>query len=151
MKLTKKGEYSLKAVLALSASYGLKTMNLREIAEQEKLPYKFLEQIMMTLKKAGVVESTQGKKGGYFLARSPKEITLGEIVRVVDGPLAPLGTAKEIQKSIKSEDRHPGLYDALLDVRNAIADILDKKTLSEISQRSQALREAKKYVPMFSI
>ena len=137
MKLSRKGEYALKALLALTVVYDERTLSLREISRQDKIPYKFLEQIMMLLKKTGFVQSAKGKYGGYALSRPPKKITLGEIIRAVEGPLSPIGTVEEIKKRIQSEEQHPGLYCTLLDVRNAIAEILDKKTLADVSKKSQ--------------
>lgn len=151
MKITKKGEYALKALLALSLTYGERTLNLREIAKQEKIPYKFLEQIMILLKKVGFVQSTQGKYGGYALARSPKSITLGEIIRAVEGPLSPIGTVAEIKKRIQAETEHPGLYVALLEVRDAVAEILDKKTLADVCEKSRELSGGKSTYQMYHI
>ncbi len=140
MKLTKRGEYGLKALLALALTYNQRTLSLREISEQEELPVKFLEQIMMVFKRAGFVESTKGKHGGYVLTRPPQNITVGEVIRAVDGPLAPIANAREIERRIQKEERHPGLYSALLDVRNAISEILDHKSLADICTRSLELR-----------
>ncbi len=151
MKLTKKGEYGLKALLALTFVYEDRTLNLREISKLEKIPYKFLEQIMMLLKKTGFVQSVKGKYGGYSLSRSPKKITLGEIIRAVEGPLSPIGTVEEIKKRIRSEEQHPGLYDALLETRNSIADILDKKTLADVCQKSLELTGSKSVYQMYYI
>ena len=139
MKITKRGEYALKALLALAFVHGQRTLSLREISQQERLPVKFLEQIMMVLKRSGFVQSTKGKHGGYALSRTPKEIIVGEIIRVVDGPLAPIATAQEIQNRILKEERHPGLYSTLLDVRNAISKILDHKSLADICSKSLEL------------
>ena len=151
MKITKRGEYAIKTLLALSFSYGERTINLREIAKQEKISYKFLEQIMILLKKAGLIQSVQGKYGGYSLARSPKEITLGQVIRTIEGPLSPIGTAAEIRKQIQSENHHPGLYQALLEVRDAISDILDKKTLADVCDKSIELRGLKSPYEMYYI
>jgi Rrf2 family protein len=151
MKLTKRGEYGLRALLALALFYGQKTLSLREISLQEKLPVKFLEQIMMTLKRSGFVESVKGKHGGYSLARRPEEITAGEVIRAVDGPLAPVITASEIEKRIRREDRHTGLYSVLLDVRNAISEILDHKSLADICTRSLELSRFKSTRQMYYI
>lgn len=151
MKLTKRGEYGLKALLALACVYGQKTLSLREISVQEKLPVKFLEQIMMVLKRNGFVESVKGKHGGYSLSRPPAEIKIGEIIRAVEGPLAPVGTAREIEKKIQKEEHHAGLYSILLDVRNAIADILDKKTLADVCEKSLELARQKPERQMYYI
>jgi Rrf2 family protein len=151
MKITKRGEYALKALLVLCSVYDERTLSLREISEQEKLPLKFLEQIMMVVKRTGLVRSIKGKHGGYALARPPREITLGEIIRAVDGPLAPVGTAGEIARRIESGSGHPGLYSILLDVRNAISEILDKQTLADVCERSRELRLTKASGRMYYI
>ncbi|MBI2167709.1 MAG: Rrf2 family transcriptional regulator [Candidatus Omnitrophica bacterium] len=151
MKLTKKGEYALRALLRLSANYPQKSLSLREISERERLPVKFLEQIMMVLKRSGLVESTKGKQGGYTLARRPEEITLGEIIRVIEGPIAPFGTALEIEKRIQKKDPHAGLFACLLEVRNAIAEIVDKKTLADICEKSRELCHSENSHPMYYI
>ena len=151
MKLTKKGEYGLRALLALALVYGRKTLSLRELSTRERLPVKFLEQIMMILRRARLVESVKGKHGGYSLARAPEEIILGEVIRVVDGPLAPLATAQEIKKQIQKDDRHPGLYSVLLDVRNAISEILDHKSLADICAKSLELARSRGTRQMYYI
>ena len=152
MKITKKGEYSLRSLLVLATTYDSKeTITLREISEREDLPFKFLEQIMMDLKRARLVRSTKGKYGGYALARHPKEITLGEIIRVVDGPLAPILSAEEMEQRIEANDRNSALYTVLLDVRNAIAKILDKRTLADILEISLERSWAKANSQMYYI
>ena len=151
MKITKRGEYAIRSLLALSHTYGQKTLSLRQIAEHEKLPVKFLEQIMMTLKQGRIVESVKGKHGGYSLRRSPDKITLGEIIRMIDGPLAPIGTAKEMEKQMQKEELHPGLYFVLLQVRNAISKILDKITLADVCEKSSEINRSRRSSPMYYI
>ena len=151
MKITKRGEYGLRALLALAAVSGQRTLSLRQISAQERLPVKFLEQIMMVLKRSGFVESVKGKHGGYSLSRSPAEITVGEVIRAVDGPLAPMATAAEIAKRIQKEDRNSGLYSILLDVRNAISEILDHKSLADICTKSLELARSKPKRQMYYI
>lgn len=152
MKITKKGEYALRALIVLASVYdGGGTLTLRQIAERDKLPFKFLEQIMMDLKHARLVQSTKGKHGGYVLARPPKEVTLGEIIRFVDGPLSPILSAEEMEHRIESDDKHAGLYSVLLDVRNAISKILDKRTLADILEISIDRASAKRGGPMYYI
>ncbi len=143
MKITKRGEYALRALLALAVKHSEQTLSLRRISREEKLPVKFLEQIMMTLKQAGFVQSTKGKYGGYVLARPPAKIKLGEIIRVIDGPLAPLETGEEIRKKILKEERHPGLYAVFLDVRNATCAILDNTSLADVCEKSSDLSRKK--------
>ena len=106
MKITKRGEYALRTMLALAMKSRTTTpLSLRQISEEEKMPVKFLEQIMMTLKKAGFVQSTKGKHGGYILSRPASKIKLGEVIRVIDGPLSPLETGEEIREKIQKEER----------------------------------------------
>lgn len=138
MKITRKGEYALEALLDLAFLYGEKTASLRELSQKNNISYKFLEQIMAVLKQAGFVESAKGKFGGYSLARPPKEITLGEVIRAVEGPLSPISTAAEMKKRIK-QDKHPGLYFTFLEVRDAISEILDQRTLADICEKSLEL------------
>ena len=151
MKITKRGEYALKALLALAFVYEQRTLNLREIARQEEIPAKFLEQIMILLKKTRLVKSTQGKHGGYSLTRSPRRITLGEIIRAVEGPLAPVATKAEIEERIRQNDRAAGLYCVFLEVRNVISEILDKKTLADVCEKTLELAQSKSSHQMYYI
>lgn len=136
MKLSKKGEYALRALidLGIAAEVGRGLVQVSELSENEKIPMKFLEQIMQQLKEARLVESQRGKYGGYRLAQPAKEIRIGQVVRLIDGPLAPIGcvshTAYE-RCSCPDED-HCGLRMLMLDVRNAIAGILDRYTLADV-------------------
>lgn len=151
MKITKKGEYGLHALLALANAYGLKTLSLREISGYERIPYKFLEQIMALLRKTGLVHSIKGKFGGYSLSCPPKQITVAQIVRAIEGPVSPLETEVEIKKRIQTEDRHPGLYSILLDVRNAVSEILDQTTLADVCEKSQEMMGSKSGDTMYYI
>ncbi len=146
MKLTKKGEYALATLGALARVFQQeKLLSLREIAEQEKLPLKFLEQIMMVLNRAHLVRSLKGQRGGYVLSRPPAEITLGEIIRAIDGPLAPILSASEIKRHINSNHPRASLYAVLLEVRDAVSEILDKKTLADVLEKSLALNSSPMY------
>lgn len=137
MKISKKGEYALRALLFLTERASNRTCTpLHDIAEKDNLPVKFLEQIMMTLTRMGFVHSVKGKHGGYFLSRRPNDIKLGDIVRAIDGPLAPMLTAAEMQKRISRGDPHASLYSILLDVRNAVSNIMDKTTLADVHAKS---------------
>ena len=151
MKLTKRGEYGLKALLALAMVHGQRTLSLREISVHEKLPVKFLEQIMIIMKRGGFVQSVKGKHGGYSLSRAPQAITVGEVVRAIDGPLAPIETTEKIRHHIQKDDHHPGLYAILLDVRNAISEVLDHKSLADICSRSLELARSRPKKQMYFI
>ena len=139
MKISHRGLYALKAVLHLAEAHDRGLVKIHEIAEQEDIPEKFLEGILVTLKNARVVASERGRDGGYRLRRQPAEIMLGELVRIMDGPLAPLGDAVELAQRVRTEARHAGLFDVFLDVRNAAAGILDHTSLADVLHRSQTL------------
>jgi Rrf2 family protein len=137
VKISSRGLYALKALTHLAEAYDRGLVKIREIAEEEEIPEKFLEGILVTLKNARVVTSQRGREGGYRLRRPPGEILIGEIVRSVDGPLAPFGDAVELAYRVKTEPRHAGLFDLFLDVRNAAAAILDHTSLEDLVARNR--------------
>src|SRR5688500_7306395 len=123
MKVSQRGLYALKAVIHLADAEDRGLVKIHEIAEAEEIPEKFLEAILVALKNGRVVSSQRGRDGGYRLRRPAAEILLGDIVRMMDGPLAPFGDAVELAHRVRTEPRHPGLFDLFLDVRNAAAAI----------------------------
>ena len=136
MKISHRGLYALKALLHLAEEHERGLVKILEIAEEESIPEKFLEGILVTLKNARVVASARGREGGYRLRRPPEEILVGEIVRIMDGPLAPFGDAVELAHRVRTEPRHAGLFALFLDVRNAAAAILDHTTLADVLRRN---------------
>lgn len=134
MKLSTKGDYATRAVLYLSQRYGQGVVQIHEIARQQKIPIKYLEQILLTLKNAGILRSKRGIKGGYYLARPPEEITLGEVVRAVDGPLAPINCASTNFYERCPEELSCGMRKVWLEVRNAVANILDDTTFADLCE-----------------
>jgi Rrf2 family protein len=136
MKLSKKGEYALRSLisLGLAAEVGRSLVQVSELAEGDQLPVKFLEQILQALKEGGYVASERGKFGGYRLARPMREIVIGQVVRFIDGPLAPIGCVSQTayEKCTCPDEDHCGLRMLMLDVRNAIAGILDRYTLADV-------------------
>jgi Rrf2 family protein len=136
MKLTKRGEYALRALidLAIAREAGRDLLPLKEVAARENIPLPFLEQIFAQLREAGIVDGKRGKHGGFFLARPPTNIYMGEIVRLIDGPLAPIACVSQTayKKCSCPDEDHCGLRLLMLDVRNAIADILDRYSLAQV-------------------
>lgn len=90
MKISFRGDYALKAILDLSLHYNKGLVRIQEIAKRQDIPIKYLEQILLALKGAGYLSSQRGAKGGYYLAKNPKNITLGEIIRLMEGPISPI-------------------------------------------------------------
>jgi Rrf2 family protein len=136
MKLSKRGEYALRSLinLGIAAKVGRSLLRVTELAKAEDLPVKFLEQVMQQLREAGIVESERGKLGGYRLAKPASQIHIGEIVRLIDGPLAPIGCVSQTayEPCNCPDEAHCGLRMLMLDVRNAIANILDRYTLADV-------------------
>ena len=133
--------------MTLGRRYGTETVKIRDIAIDSDLPEKFLELILLELKNARIVESVRGAKGGYRLRRAPAEIKLSEIIRLVDGPLAPFGDADQLRSLIATDPDHRALYSVFLEVRDAAAKILENTTVADIvgdSSKSRKRPSAKK-------
>ena len=141
MKISQKGLYALEAVMTLGHRYGTGTVKIREIAMDNDLPEKFLELILLELKNARIVESVRGAKGGYQLRRAPSEIRLSEIIRLIDGPLAPFGDAEQLRGLIALNDDHRVLYEVFLKVRDSAAKILESTTIADLVGASARSRK----------
>jgi Rrf2 family protein len=145
MRLSKRGEYGLRAMIILAHAYNESPdamVQIKEISEQDKIPPKYLEQILLALKNAGMLQSRMGIGGGYYLARQPRDINLGQVIRVLDGPLAPIRCVSHMAyESCGCPDEHTcGLRMVMGDVRNAITDILDNTTLEDVTKRVDVAR-----------
>ncbi len=148
MRLSKRGEYGLRAMIDLAEAHhtGSPVVQIKDIAEREHIPSKFLEQILLNLKNAGLLHSKMGVGGGYYLAHPPEQISLGHIVRILDGPLAPVRCVSQMAyESCGCPDESTcGLRLTMLDVRNAIADILDNTSLNDVVKRVESARRQHK-------
>src|SRR5207247_5421354 len=129
MKISQKGLYALQALMMLARHYSQGAIRIRDIAYEEDLPEKFLELILLEMKNARIVESVRGAKGGYQLRRDPADIHLSEIIRLIDGPLAPFGDADQLRVLIDRDITQGALSQVFLDVSVVAADILDHTTL----------------------
>ena len=147
MRLSKRGEYGLRAMIRLAAPTrkgdSPAMMQIKEISECEQISPKFLEQILLTLKNAGLLHSKMGVGGGYYLAKPAAEITLGQIFRILDGPVAPIKCVSQTayEPCGCPDEETCGLRLAMSDVRNAIADILDHTSLANITKRQNVIRK----------
>lgn len=139
MRISAKGEYAAKAVLYLSLKYP-KVVTIHEVAENHKIPVKYLEHILLTLKRAKLLRSHRGVHGGYTLARSPEQISVGEVLRVVDGKFSR-------SSCLEVDLRHPyacpemgscGLKQVWEDVQSAVENILFQTNFDELRQRTLA-------------
>ena len=132
MKITYKGDYALKAVLDLAGHYGKELVTIHDIAKRIDAPVKFLEQVLLELKRGGFIESRRGKIGGYLLSRPPSEITVGDVVRFVDGPIEPISCVRHgysgCQDLYKCAFR--GIWQK---VAKATSEIVDNVTFEEMA------------------
>ncbi len=135
MKISYKGDYALKAILDLAQHYN-SAINLEEIARRQDIPLKFLEQIMLVLRRTGFVLSKRGPKGGYFLARPPKDIYIGEVVRAIDGPIAPISCVADKSRTPCNFESCCALRDVFEEVKNKISAVIDNISFAELVKRT---------------
>ncbi len=147
MRLSKRGEYGLRAMIMLAGTSEpdapLPVVQIKEISQREQISAKFLEQILLTLKNAGLLHSKMGVGGGYYLAKLPSEITLGQIFRTLDGPVAPIKCVSQMayEPCDCPDEATCGLRMVMGDVRNAIVDVLDTTSLADVAKRQSAVRK----------
>lgn len=138
--LTRKSKYGLKALLMLAEEAGQGPVLVADLAERQRIPKKFLEAILLDLKRHGFLVSKKGKGGGYLLSRAPSTITVGQIIRVLEGPLALVPCASQTQYRRCEEcvdEATCGVRVAMVEVRDATSRILDKTTLSALNAKSR--------------
>jgi Rrf2 family transcriptional regulator, cysteine metabolism repressor len=149
MKVSTRGEYGMRAMVALAHRYGDGPMSIAEIARQSNIPPAYLEQLIAPLRRAELVKSRRGARGGYLLSRSPEEIRVGDVYRVMEGPVAPMECVSEDQA-----DQTCPLIDGCetrpvwLKVRDSIIDALDSTTLADLTKKQGPSTEPRdaKYV-----
>jgi len=142
MRLSRKSIYALRVLPHLARAYGTQPIPMATLAEREGVPPKYLEQILVTLRKQGLLVSERGKQGGYVLRRAPEEISLGDIIRAVDGPLAPIPCASRSAPHQEPECPYP--FDScwlrllMLRVRDNISAVLDQESLAAMATTVRA-------------
>ena len=118
--------------MTLARRHDQGAIKIRDIAAESDLPEKFLELILLEMKNARIVDSVRGARGGYRLRRDPAELPLSDIIRLIDGPLAPMGDAEQLRGLIAKDADHRALYEVFLEVRDAAAKILENTTIADI-------------------
>lgn len=145
MKLSVRGEYALRALLVLARDYQEddSVVRIQEISNKQNIPKRFLEQILNDLKSAGIVESKRGVAGGYRLRRAPDRINLAEIVRHIEGPLAPVSCVSEkfYEKCSCPDETRCAIRSVMKETRDAIVSIMERVTLAELAERSRQLEQ----------
>lgn len=141
MKLSTRSEYGLRAMVDLAMRHGEGPVSLRSIAERQDISEHYLEQLMSSLRKAGLITSSRGAQGGYELARPPKETSVGDIVRVLEGPIAPLECADETLATVGGCDKKERCVSRIVwcRLRDSIAQVLDSTTLEDLCLEARKL------------
>jgi Rrf2 family protein len=137
VRLSRRSEYGLRALTDLVRHEGEGPIPLATLAERNRLPAKFLEQIMASLKHGGIVRTTLGAHGGYAIAADPSTVSLGRVIRLLDGALAPLGcvSLRYYEPCSCVDEATCSLRDVMIDVRDAMLEILDEQTLADLAAR----------------
>jgi Rrf2 family protein len=132
--LNKKTQYAFQALMYLAENQDKGPVLIAEIAAAKKIPLKFLENILLELRKAGILESKKGKGGGYFLNLSPSKIRLADIIRKIDGPIAmlPCASLYFYERCSNCDEKNCGLHDTMIEVRDATLKILEGKTVADL-------------------
>ena len=143
VKLSSRGEYASRAILDITMQGKERPVKIREIAERQEIPLKYLENILLALQRAGIVRSRRGARGGYYLARPADRISVGEVIRATDGPLAPIHCVSQTAYERCPRESVCGLKWVWQEVRDAIADIVDNTTFADVEQRAHQLVKPK--------
>jgi Rrf2 family protein len=152
--ISKKTKYALKALIHLVREYDRGPILIADLARDERIPKKFLELILLTLKNNGVLQSRKGKGGGYYLGKPPQEISMGNVIRILEGPLAPVPCVSETAYARCQEcadERTCGIRQVMKDVRDAMAGILDGTSLADLLEREEKAAKKEKGILDFSI
>jgi Rrf2 family transcriptional regulator, cysteine metabolism repressor len=142
MRLSTKGEYASRAMLELATRYAAGPQHIHDISMAQDIPERFLEQILLQLKRAGYLRSRKGPQGGYFLSRSPERISVAEVIRVMDGPLAPIDCVSVTAHELCPKEDTCGLKGLWKETRDAIAAILERTSLADLVARADAARKS---------
>lgn len=146
LKLSTKGHYGLKAMFDLALHYGEGPIPLKNVAERQDISEHYLEQLIAGLRKAALVKSVRGAQGGYTLAKPPEEIRVGDIIRVLEGPLAPLDCVNEDDPGSCNQSEDCITRGVWRKVRDSIAGVLDSITLADMCRDAEKARQSKNFM-----
>jgi len=132
--LSKKSQYAFKALSYLVDKYEQGPVLISDIARKKKIPLKFLENILLELKKEGILDSKKGKGGGYFLKQHPQKVKVASVIRIVNGPIAmlPCVSLYFYERCKNCDEKNCGLHDLMIEVRDATLAIVENRTLADL-------------------
>jgi Rrf2 family protein len=140
--LSNKAQYAFRALTHLVDKYDEGPVLISEISEQKRIPIKFLENILLQLKKAGILDSKKGKGGGYFIKADPAKVSVALVIRIVDGPIAllPCVSLNFYERCKNCDEHNCGLHDIMADVRDATLNVLEHKTLRDLGTGKERVK-----------
>jgi Rrf2 family protein len=141
MRLSTKGEYASRAMLEIALHHPRQPLHIREIASAQDIPVRYLEQILLLLKRAGYLRSKKGPNGGYYLAKDPAQISVAEVIRVMDGPLAPIDCVSVTAHEVCPRESSCGLRWLWKEVRDSVAEILEKTTFKDLADKTKKAKK----------
>ncbi len=147
MRISAKGEYAVRAMLDLALHYGQGLIPIQDVARRQGIPQRYLEQVLLGLKRAGLLASKRGSTGGYHLVRPPREISVGEVLRAIEGSLTPLEVAGRGPR--RGRDGAGELAELWQEVAEAVAAVIDRTTFGDLAERVVARRAPER--PMYHI
>ena len=152
--LSKKSKYGLRALLPLVKHYNQGPVLISVLAKQQRIPKKFLELILLEMRNKGILGSKKGKGGGYFMAKPPTSISVGEVIRALDGPLAPVPCVSQMAYRTCEEcldEATCGIRAVMQHARDAVAKVLDEENLADVLRREELLAQKRENVPVYAI
>jgi Rrf2 family protein len=151
VNFSKRGEYALRVLLdlAMASILGEPLVSLNALAEAQRIPVPFLEQILLNLRQGGFLRATRGKHGGYTLAKPASDLLVGELIRFLEGPLAPIACASHsaYQACSCPDEKHCGIRLLMIEARDALASVFDSLTLQQMAERTLAGMQAEGITP----
>ena len=141
MRISYKTDYALKVILHLAENYPEKLEHIKDISKTQDIPKKFLEQVMLQLKKGGFIMSKKGPRGGYFLNKPPKEITMGHIIRFIDGSVSPISCIEKGKEESCDFSSFCVFRPVFQDVEHAISRIIDNKNFKDLLEEQKKIKE----------
>jgi len=145
LKISTKGHYGVQAMFDLAQHYGEGPISLKSVAERQDLSEHYLEQLIAGLRKAGLVRSVRGAQGGYILAREPADIKVGDIIRVLEGPIAPVECVNDEDREQCMKAEYCITRNVWEKVRNSIEEVLDSITLEDMVKEAEKVKMNKNY------
>ena len=146
MKISTRGQYGVRAMIELSRAFGAGPVSIKAIAEQQGLSHSYLEQLLAPLRRAGLVRSVRGPEGGYYLASAPEAITVGDVLRVLEGPLAPVECVEDGEGGLCAQEAGCPARRVWMMIRNAVTDVVDSVTLQDLMSDEPFVDERREHV-----